>query len=69
MLYPQFELLDVYGPVEMFGNLGSRLKVVMVAETGGPVTSAQGPKVVADYGFDNCPDLDLFLVPGGFGTM
>ena len=22
VLYPQFELLDVFGPVEMFGNLG-----------------------------------------------
>jgi transcriptional regulator GlxA family with amidase domain len=68
VLYPQFELLDVYGPVEMFGNLGSKLKVVMVAQSAGPVASAQGPKVVADYGFDNCPDLDMFLVPGGFGS-
>jgi len=69
VLYPQFELLDVYGPVEMFGNVGSRLKVVMVAQTAGAVKSAQGPKVVADYGFDDCPDLDLILVPGGMGTV
>jgi putative intracellular protease/amidase len=68
VLYPQFELLDVCGPVEMFGNLGPRLKVVMVAQAAGPVASTQGPKVVADYGFDNCPDLDLVLVPGGSGT-
>src|SRR5262249_13770383 len=69
VLYPHFELLDVYGPVEMFGNLGPRLKVVMVAQAAGPVASAQGPKVVADFSFDNCPDLDLILVPGGLGTM
>jgi transcriptional regulator GlxA family with amidase domain len=69
VLYPKFELLDVYGPAEMFGNLGTRLRVVMVAEQAGPVTSAQGPKVVADYGFDDCPPLDLMLVPGGAGTM
>jgi transcriptional regulator GlxA family with amidase domain len=69
VLYPRFELLDVYGPVEMFGNVGSKLKVVMVAQAAGPVPSAQGPKVVADYGFDNCPDLDLILVPGGIGTV
>ena len=69
VLYPQFELLDVYGPVEMFGNVGPRLKVVMVGQSAGPVASAQGPKAVADYDFDNCPDLDMLLVPGGIGTV
>jgi putative intracellular protease/amidase len=69
LLYPRFELLDVYGPAEIFGNVGAKLKVVMVAQKAGPVTSAQGPKAIADYGFDDCPPLDLVLVPGGFGTI
>jgi transcriptional regulator GlxA family with amidase domain len=69
VLYPQFELLDVYGPVEMFANVRPQMKVVMLAQTAGPVPSAQGPKVVADYGFEDCPDLDLILVPGGIGTL
>src|SRR5689334_25249571 len=69
LLYPKFELLDVYGPAEIFGNLPGKLKVVMVAEKAGPVASAQGPQVVADYGFEDCPQLDLLLVPGGFGTL
>jgi len=69
ILYPGFELLDVYGPLEMFGNVGKHLKIVMVAEQAGPVASYQGPKSVADYGFDDCPPLDLLLVPGGFGTF
>ena len=69
VLYPKFELLDVYGPAEIFGNLPGKLKVVMVAQESGEVVSAQGPKVVADYGFDDCPPLDLVMVPGGFGTM
>ncbi len=69
VLYPKFELLDVCGPAEMFGNLGPRLKVVMVAAKAGPVASVQGPQLVADYGFDDCPPLDLVMVPGGFGTI
>jgi transcriptional regulator GlxA family with amidase domain len=69
VLYPKFELLDVYGPAEIFGNLGPRMKVVMVAEKAGPVASVQGPKTVADYGLDDCPHLDLVLVPGGIGTL
>lgn len=69
LLYPGFELLDVYGPAEVFGSLGSRIKIVMVAKEAGPVRSTGGPKGVADYGFADCPPLDLLLVPGGFGTL
>lgn len=69
VLYSRFELLDVFGPAEMFGNLGDKVKIVMVAAKAGPVKSAQGPQVVADYGFDDCPQLDLLMVPGGFGTL
>jgi putative intracellular protease/amidase len=68
VLYPNFELLDVCGPAEMFGALRPRVKVIMVAQSAGPVASTQGPKLVADHSFDDCPDLDLILVPGGFGT-
>ncbi len=68
VLFPGFELLDVCGPAEMFGNLGRRMKVIMVAAKPGPIASTQGVKVVAEYGLDDCPRLDLLLVPGGFGT-
>jgi len=69
VLYPAFELLDVYGPAEVFGNIPGGLKVVMVAEKAGPVRSAQGPSSVAEFGFEDCPPLDLILVPGGMGTL
>jgi putative intracellular protease/amidase len=68
VLYPEFELLDVFGPVEMFGNLKGVVDVSMVAETAGAVVSAQGPAVVAEHGFADCPGLDLLLIPGGNGT-
>jgi len=70
VLFDQFELLDVFGPAEAFGirDLDGAFRLVMVAEKSGPVASAQGPRTVADYGFDDCPHLDMFLVPGGMGT-
>ncbi|MCH7958753.1 MAG: DJ-1/PfpI family protein [Candidatus Hydrogenedentes bacterium] len=68
VLYPGFELLDVYGPVEMFGNLPELIDVIMVAERAGAVRSAQGPQVVAEVDFDSSPSLDLILVPGGIGS-
>lgn len=69
VLYPKFELLDVYGPVEMFSYVGVGLKVVTIGEKAGPIESFNGPKVIADYGFNDAPKLDLIMVPGGFGTV
>jgi putative intracellular protease/amidase len=69
ILYEGFELLDLYGPLEMFGSVGPELRIVTVAEREGPVASFQGPKTVAEYGFADCPALDLILLPGGFGTL
>ena len=65
VLFEGFELLDVFGPLEMFGNLGGLLDVVLVARQAGPVGSRQGPQVVAAHGFADCPPLDLVMVPGG----
>src|SRR5918996_4091334 len=69
VLYDKFELLDLYGPLEMFGSVVPELRIVTVAESPGPVASAQGPSSVADHGYDDCPPLDLILVPGGIGTL
>jgi putative intracellular protease/amidase len=69
IFYNGFELLDVYGPLEMFGSIGPELRIVTVAQKTGPVTSTQGPKTLAQYGFDDCPALDLILLPGGIGTL
>jgi len=69
VFYEGFELLDVYGPLEMFGSVGAQLRIVTVAERTGPVASFQGPQTVAEFDFASAPKLDLILLPGGFGTM
>lgn len=68
LLFPEFELLDVFGPLEAFGQAKDWFRIVTVAEKSGPVASAQGPRAVADHGFEDCPPLDILLVPGGMGT-
>jgi transcriptional regulator GlxA family with amidase domain len=76
LLYPDFELLDVFGPVEMFTMLGKAgAQIAMIAAQPGPVRSAMGadgplgPRVLADHGYADAPPLDILLVPGGFGTI
>jgi transcriptional regulator GlxA family with amidase domain len=68
ILYEDFELLDLYGPLEMFGFLAPEVRIVTVAETPGPVASLPGVKTLAEHGFAGCPPLDLILVPGGIGS-
>lgn len=68
VLFPGFELLDMFGPLEMFGHMTGIVDLATVAQNKGPVASAQGPSALADYGFADCPPLDLMLVPGGIGT-
>jgi transcriptional regulator GlxA family with amidase domain len=69
VLYDQFELLDLYGPLEMFGALGPELRIATVAEKKGPVASTPGVETVARHDFSDCPPLDLILLPGGIGTL
>jgi putative intracellular protease/amidase len=69
IFYNDFELLDAYGPLEMFGALGDKIELVTIAEQPGPVRSSVGPQTVAEYSFDNAPALDLLLIPGGIGTI
>jgi transcriptional regulator GlxA family with amidase domain len=68
MLYPDFELLDNFGPMEMFGNMQGAVDMKTVASEAGLVKSAQGTRVQAEHGLDDCPKLDMILVPGGMGT-
>ena len=68
LYFDGFELLDIFGPLEMFGVLGDHFEIVNVGETRPHLASNQGPKVVIDTTFKDCGQLDLLLVPGGIGT-
>jgi putative intracellular protease/amidase len=75
VLYEGFELLDLFGPLEMFTALPPEaLEVVMIAQQAGPIlagsmSGAKMPTVNADYSFDDAPALDILLLPGGLGTI
>ena len=68
VLFARFELLDVFGPLELLGVLADRFELCMIGPGAGPVRSAQGPEVVATCGYSDAPAPDIVLVPGGIGT-
>ena len=67
-LFDGFELLDVFGPLEMLGMLEPAPVLSMLAERPGSVRSNQGPICVADASLSEDAPLDVLLVPGGMGT-
>lgn len=68
VLFEGFELLDVFGPVELMSMVPGVQVRYVGAETGSAVTSSQGARVVADLAYGDVEDLDIVLVPGGKGT-
>ena len=68
LIFPGFELLDMFGPLQMFGLLEDEFEICMVAEREGAVPSNQGPKAMAEASYDAQDKYDLVLIPGGRGT-
>jgi transcriptional regulator GlxA family with amidase domain len=68
LLFPGFELLDAFGPIQMLQHAPATSPVILIAEQPGPVASQHGLQAVAAHGLDDCPELRCLLVPGGRGT-
>jgi transcriptional regulator GlxA family with amidase domain len=68
VLFAGFELLDVFGPVELLSRFPQDISVVMVGPRAGAVRSSQGTEVIATVGYDDAPAPDIVMVPGGLGT-
>ena len=68
LLFEGFELLDVFGPLEMYGMAADHFDIRLVCEHGGVIASRQGPKSIVDCSFCDAQGFDLLLVPGGPGT-
>jgi transcriptional regulator GlxA family with amidase domain len=68
VLFAGFELLDVFGPLEMFGLLGEQASITTLAAEPGSIRSSQGPECVAERALAGDHGLDVLLIPGGRGT-
>ena len=78
LVFPEVEVLDFCGPFEIFSvtqlneerrrEEPSPYEVVLVAERKETVIATGGLKVVPDHSLDDCPPLDVLVVPGGWGT-
>ncbi len=68
LLFENFETLDVFGPVEIFGRLQAHYNIKFYSQYGGSVSNAHGVNLLTDMIMDTNMSFDIFLIPGGYGT-
>jgi len=73
LIFDEVEVLDFCGPFEVFSVTGKRtgldpFNVYTVAQTKGPVIARNNFSVNPSYTLSDCPEPNIILIPGGYGT-
>ena len=69
LVFPGFQTLDLFGPLEMLGDLGDKFEITIVAETFEPVTSVHGQSLLVDKTIADGCKYDLLFIPGGDSAL
>lgn len=73
-LFNEVEVLDFAGPFEVFSLAESNetkekfFDVSTVSEQGKLIRARNGLQIIPDYSFNNYPDFDIVIIPGGYGA-
>jgi len=62
-LYPNMTMLDAYGPLQVLA-LVPELNTFTFAKTFGLLPCDAKIQLLPNYGFSNCPPIDILIVPG-----
>ena len=62
-IFEGVQIIDFTGPYEVFGQAG--INAFTVAEKASPITTSMGMTVTPAYTFENAPEAEILLVPGG----
>jgi putative intracellular protease/amidase len=69
LIFEGVQIIDYTGPYETFGhtysNDGPAFNIYTVSEKIGAITTAMGMSVNPKYSFENAPEPDVLVVPGG----
>jgi len=74
LLFDEVEVLDFAGPFEVFSittflnSDENSFMVKTISESGNIVKTRYGLQVKPDHSFYNAPDLDILIIPGGYGA-
>ncbi len=73
LLFEDVELLDFAGPYEVFSvtnelNDFRLFETFTVSEKGEVIKTVNGLRVISDYSVNDCPPIDILIIPGGVGA-
>jgi len=68
LLFEEFETLDVFGPVEIFGRLNNEYSTRFYSLSGGNISNSHGVTLFTRKLEEIKGGVDIFLIPGGYGT-
>lgn len=69
LVFPGFETLDYFGPMEMLGGFGKEVEIITVAKSIDPVPSVHGQRIMIDKTIAEKNDYDLLFIPGGDSAL
>ena len=69
LVFPGFQTLDYFGPIEMLGGFREEIEVVTAATTLDPVPSRHGQRIVPDRTLAESRDYELLFIPGGDSAL
>lgn len=70
-IFKDAEVVDFAAPIGVFSvarRFDPEIDAFLVAESLRPIQTQAGFTVLPNYGFNDRPAMDAFLIPGGFGT-
>ncbi len=69
LVFPGFQTLDYFGPIEILGGFRDQIKVTTVAKGLEPVPSRHGQRIVPDRALSEKSDYDLLFILGGDSAL
>ncbi|ELR70491.1 ThiJ/PfpI family protein [Fulvivirga imtechensis AK7] len=72
LLFNEVEVLDFAGPFEVLSlaekDKKKLFKVKTIAQTKDPIQARNGLTIIPDFSFDDRPQFDIVIIPGGYGA-
>lgn len=68
LLFDDFETLDVFGPVEVFGRLVDLYNITFYSLNGEQIKNRHGVSILTAKLEEVNKNLEIFIIPGGLGT-
>ncbi|PTX54156.1 DJ-1/PfpI family protein [Litoreibacter ponti] len=69
LVFPEFQTLDFFGPIELLGGFRDEIEITTVAQTRDPVISRHGQRIVVDKILSDQTAYDLLFIPGGDSAL